>query len=107
MGISYFYAYNHCMIRPAQVESLTTFQKNLKRISEELGVSKEPMVLTVNGRAKLVVQDADAYGKLLDEVERARFVSAIREGIEEARAGQGRPAEQVYEEMRSKYGLPR
>jgi hypothetical protein len=35
-------------------------------------------VLTVNGRAELVVQAADSYRELLDRLERAEALAAIR-----------------------------
>ena len=34
-------------------------------------------------------------------------VEAIREGYDEMKAGLARPAQEVFEELREKYGLPR
>ena len=93
------------MIRTSSIESLTNFQKNAKQFTSQLEESKEPLVLTVNGKAKLVIQDADAYQSLLDEVERSRFIEAVRQGLRESEQGLGRPAEEVYAEMKAKHGL--
>ncbi len=42
--------------------------------------SKTPLVLTVNGRAELAVQDAESYQLILDRLERAATTAAIRRG---------------------------
>ena len=93
------------MIRTTAIESLTSFQKNVKSYIGRLRRTKEPLLLTVNGKARLVVQDAEAYQALLDQVERARLIEAIRQGLREAEEGRGRPAEEVFAEMKSKYGF--
>ena len=93
------------MIRTTSIDSLTNFQKNAKSFASRLEESKEPLVLTVNGKAKLVVQDAEAYQAMLDELERGRFVEAVRQGLRESEQGLGRPAEEVYAEMKARYGL--
>ena len=93
------------MIRTTGIDSLTNFQKNAKSFASRLEESKEPLVLTVNGKAKLVVQDAEAYQAMLDELERGRFVEAVRQGLRESEQGLGRPAEEVYAEMKARYGL--
>jgi len=93
------------MIRAEAIDSLTNFQKNAKSYVDNLEESKQPLILTVNGKAKVVVQDAGAYQALVDEVEQARFVNALREGIKQLDEGKGRPAEDVVAEMKAKYGL--
>jgi PHD/YefM family antitoxin component YafN of YafNO toxin-antitoxin module len=93
------------MIKTTGIDSLTNFQKNAKSFVRRLEESKEPMVLTVNGKAKLVVQDAEAYQLLLDQLERAKFIDAVRLGLNEAEQGLGRPAEEAFQAMKSKYGL--
>jgi hypothetical protein len=56
-----------------------------------------------NAKAKLVVQDAGAYQAMLDELDRSRFIEAIRQGFKESEQGLGRPAEVVFAEMKAKY----
>jgi hypothetical protein len=51
-------------------------------------------VLTVNGKAELVVQDAAAYQKLLELVEQMETVQILRERLAAARRGEGRPVEE-------------
>ncbi len=42
-----------------------------------------------------------------DEEELRETRAAIDEALEQSRRGEGRPAEEVFEEMRAKYGIPR
>lgn len=93
------------MIKISSIDSLTNFQKNARSFVNRLEETQQPIVLTVNGKAKLVIQDAEAYQSMLDELERARFLDAVRQGIQEADQSQGRSAEEVFAEMKVKYGL--
>lgn len=61
----------------------------------------------MNGKAEVVVQDAEAYQQLLERLEYAESVAAIRKGIEEFESGQGKPARESLEELRAKHGISR
>lgn len=93
------------MIDLREIHSLSDFQRNTKSYVERLKETKSPVVLTVNGKAELVVQDAASYQELLDRVERAETVAAVRQAMEEFERGEGRPAREALEELRAKYGL--
>ena len=93
------------MIKTTGIDSLTNFQKNARQFTSRLEETKEPLVLTVNGKAKLVIQDAGAYQEMLDELERSRFVDAVGQALKEADRGLGRPGEIVFAEVKAKYGL--
>ena len=64
------------------------------------------MVLTVKGQAAAVVQDAEAYQRLLDVAAKADAREGIRQGLEEARSGKGRPVRAFFAEFKAKRGLP-
>jgi len=66
---------------------------------------KTPLLLTVNGRAELVVQDAESYQALLDRLERAETVASIRRGMQEFEEGKGRPAREALEQTLSSHGI--
>jgi PHD/YefM family antitoxin component YafN of YafNO toxin-antitoxin module len=93
------------MIRATDVHSVTEFTRNTKAFIERLKESKNPMVLTVNGDAEIVVQDAASYQVLLDEIEHARLLQALREGIKDSEEGRVVPLEQFVAEMRAKYDV--
>jgi predicted transcriptional regulator len=59
----------------------------------------------VNGRAEVVIQDAESYQDLLDRLHNMETLAAIREGMASAERGEGKPVEQVFSEMQAKYGL--
>jgi hypothetical protein len=63
------------------------------------------MVLTVNGKAELVVQDATAYEKLLELVERLETIEGVRAGLEEMKAGRGRPVRELFQEIEREFDL--
>jgi len=69
------------------IHSLTDFKKNTPEFLRQLKDTGEPVVLTINGKAELVVQDAASYQKLLDLAEEARVVEGIRQGLEDMKAG--------------------
>ncbi len=53
------------------IRPLSDFQRNTKEHLRAMKRTGHPRVLTVNGRAELVVQDARSYQKLLDLLEEA------------------------------------
>lgn len=59
------------MIDLREIRSVTEFQRNIKDYIGRLKEKKTPLVLTVNGRAELVVQDAESYQLLMERLERA------------------------------------
>jgi len=75
------------------------FMKQLKK-------SKRPDVLTVNGKADVVMQDARACQRLLDMTARSDLHEAIRQGLEEVRAGKGRSLREFLAEFKATYGIP-
>lgn len=65
------------------------------------------MVLTVNGRAELVVQNAAGYQALRERLERAETIAAIRQGMEEFARGQGIALGEAEKRLRKKHGFSR
>ncbi len=75
----------------------------MKQIKE----SKRPVVLTVNGKAAAVVQDAEAYQRLLDIAASVDAAEGIRQGMEDVRRGKIRSAKEFFKELEARHGLPR
>jgi prevent-host-death family protein len=69
------------------IHSLTDFKKNTSEFVDQLKQTGEPVVLTINGKAELVVQDAAAYQRLRQIAEEAMVIERIRQGIEDMKAG--------------------
>lgn len=87
------------------IQSLTDFKRNTSEFMKQMQNSGNPVVLTVNGKAALVVQDAAAYQQMLEALERAEAVAGIRRGLEQMHNGEGRPAAEFFAEMQHKYGI--
>lgn len=87
------------------IHSLTDFKRNTNDFVKQMKETKSPVVLTVNGKAELIVQDAESYQALLDTVERAEAIEGIRRGLEQRKRGEGQPAEEVFLQMCQKFGI--
>ena len=55
------------MVDVQNIHSLTEFKRNANSYIETIRRTKAPIVLTVNGEAAVVVQDAIAYQKCVDQ----------------------------------------
>jgi hypothetical protein len=62
-------------------------------------------VLTVKGKAAAIVQDAEAYQRLLDIAARADSEEGIRQGLDDVAHGRTRPAKEVFDDIRRKHGI--
>jgi len=89
------------------IRSLSDFKRNTGELMERMEESGEPMVLTVNGKAKLVVQDAASYQKLLESIDHDQAVKGIRRGLDDVKHGRSRAAQQAFAEIRKRHGIPR
>jgi PHD/YefM family antitoxin component YafN of YafNO toxin-antitoxin module len=95
------------MIDTREIHPMTDFLRNHKSHITRLKETRKPEVLTVNGRAEVVIQDATSYQEMLDSLESAQLILAVQEGLNAAEKSELKPAQQVLEEMRAKYGLQR
>jgi len=93
-------------IRPEDITPLTDFQRNVKEHIRRLQETGRAEVLTVNGRASVVVQDARAYQRLFELAEQMEVLLAVREGLDSAERGKGIFLDELDREFRAKHGLP-
>ena len=91
----------------SDIQSLTTFRRASGNFMKQLKKTKRPVVLTVNGKAAAVVQDAEAYQRLLDIAARADAEEGIRQGLDDVAHGRTRPAREFFDEFEAKNGIPR
>ena len=82
------------------IQPLTDFKRNTTELLRQMKETGEPIVLTINGRAELVVQDAGSYQRLLELVDRLEAIAGIRRGLDESRRGEGQPIEDAVREIR-------
>jgi prevent-host-death family protein len=91
----------------SDIQSLTTFRRSSGEFMKQLKKTKRPVVLTVNGKAAAVVQDAQAYQRLLDIAARADAEEGIRQGLDDVANARTRPAREVFDEIRRRHAIPR
>ena len=74
------------------INSLSNFKRETPKFLEQLRETKAPIVLTLNGVSEIVVQSAEGYQALLDQLEEFETEAAIGAGFQELKEGKGVPA---------------
>jgi prevent-host-death family protein len=82
------------------IDSLSNFKRNTPEFIRQMKKTGHPVVLTINGKAELVVQDTASYQKLVERADQADRMDALRASIDDMRAGRVVPAENMLAEMR-------
>jgi prevent-host-death family protein len=89
------------------IQPLTTFRNNSVKFMRRLKKSKQPIVITVNGKAEAVLQDPAEYQRMVALARQADLELTIRQSDADIAAGRTRPAREVFDELRKKYNIPR
>jgi prevent-host-death family protein len=89
------------------IHSLSDFKRKTTEFMSRMKESGRPVVLTINGRAELVVQDAASYQRLLELAERAEMIDFLRESRADVEAGRTEPAVEALERLARKHKLNR
>lgn len=84
----------------SDIDSLSNFKRNTPEFLRQLKETGHPVVLTINGKAELVVQDTASYQKLIELAERAERMDALKASLDDMKAGRVIPAADVLAEMR-------
>ena len=112
------------MVNVQNIHSLTEFKRNANSYIETIRSTKAPIVLTVNGEAAVVVQDAIEYQALidrlkadeeeLDQIDLERLRREAEVGLKDLREGRfttytadtiGNLADRIKAEGRAELGL--
>ena len=88
------------------IQSLSDFKQNTSKLIRQVRDTKQPIILTVNGKAAVVIQDAESYEALVEVQDRADAVAVLKERLEYVRKG-GKllAADDVFESISRKYGI--
>ena len=89
------------MISVQDIRSLTDFQRHTKSHLRRLKATGRPAVLTVNGKAELIVQDAAAFEEMLDAIR------GIQRGLEAMKERTGKPFRVALDEIRARHRIAR
>jgi prevent-host-death family protein len=88
------------------IHSLSTFKRDTARLVRQMKKTKAPVILTVNGKAELVVQDAESYQKLLEAKDRMEAIEGLKRGLESMKGRLGKPATDFFREFFAEKGIP-
>jgi prevent-host-death family protein len=88
------------------IHSLSDFKRKTTDFLEQMRGTGNPVVLTINGKAELVVQDAASYQKLLDRIDQLEALEGIARGLADVEAGRVTPLQEFDQEFRKRRGLP-
>ena len=91
------------MFRSSDIHTITDFSRKPAEHIKRLAKSKRPEVLTVNGKAALVVQDAQSYERMAELADYAESIQNIRQALSEP----GRPLGEFTKEFEAKHGIKR
>lgn len=89
------------------IHSLSDFKRQTAGFLTRMRKEGRPLVLTVNGKSELVVQDAASYQKLLNRLEEMEAIVAIRQGISDHEAGRVTSLKDFAADFRKRRGLSR
>jgi prevent-host-death family protein len=81
------------------INSLSNFKRNTPEFLRQLKETGHPVVLTINGKAELVVQDAASYQKLFELAERLETIEAVKDSLASIGRGEGRPMGDVFDAL--------
>jgi len=87
------------------IHPLTDFKRNTSDFLSRMKKTRQPVVLTVNGKAEFVVQDARSYQQIRDRLDRLEAIEAIRLGIEAAQDGRVKPARRALAALQERLGI--
>lgn len=85
--------------------SLSDFSQQSSALHERIKETHRPMLLTVEGRVELVVQDAATFQKMQALIERIETLDGIDKGLASIEAGQGIDAEDFFGWMESRHAF--
>lgn len=88
------------------IMSLSTFKRDSNKVMRQMKKTKEPVVLTVNGKAAIVVQDVESYQRLLELKERAEVTETLRQRLASRGRKKGRSVDDFFSEFFAKNNIP-
>ena len=92
------------MVKATSIKALSDFVRNSKSHIARLRATGEPEILTVNGEAAVVVQDAAAFETMATLAKQTRQDARLVEALEHFRnGGRGEPADRVFAKLARKH----
>ena len=91
----------------SNTQTIATFLKNSTELLDQLNTDGHPITLVAEGHPIAILQSPAEYQRLRNLAAEASADEGIRQGLEDVAAGRVRPAQEVFDELREKYRIPR
>ena len=82
-----------------QIKPISYLKAHANEVARTLGERQQPLIITQNGEAKMVVQDIDSYERMQETVSLLKILALGNRQIE---AGQVEPAAEVITRLRKR-----
>ena len=85
----------------SQIKPISYLKAHAAEIVRHLGEQREPLVITQNGEAKVVMQDIETYERTQETL---AFLKILAIGTRQIEEGKVEPAEDVIKRLRERQG---
>ncbi len=92
------------MFKMDAIHPVSDFSRKPAEHIKRLKKTGLPEILTVNGKAEIVIQDAKAYEKMIELLDSLEKIARAAKSHDE---GKGIPANEFFKEFEKKHGLKR
>jgi len=100
--------YTVCMRITRDIQSLSDFKQNASKLIKQVRETKEPLILTVNGKAAVVLHDAESYQDMVERDDYWETVAALRVALADIdNSDQWQTSDEVFAEIRTEFGIER
>ena len=87
------------MIKMDSIHPVSEFSRKPAEYIKRLKETRKPEVLTVNGKAEVVIQDAKAYEEMLELLESIKQISKSVKDIEERKT---KPLDEAFSDIKKR-----
>ncbi|MBL4802533.1 MAG: type II toxin-antitoxin system Phd/YefM family antitoxin [Emcibacter sp.] len=91
------------MFSSTDIHTVTEFSRKPAEYIKRLKETKNPEILTVNGKASVIIQDAASYEEMAKLADYADSILHIRQALSE----DSRPFSEFTDEFEAKHGIKR
>ena len=88
------------------IQTLSEFKQNASKMVKQVQETKQPLVLTVNGKPAAVLQDPDSFQELVNSREYTETVAILRRRMRDMDNADNWPTHaEVFEQVRNKFDI--
>ncbi|CAN5645086.1 hypothetical protein BH23GEM10_BH23GEM10_14180 [soil metagenome] len=90
------------MFKTEDIRSLSDFVRHTRSHLDRLRTTRRPEILTHNGAAEVIVQNAEAYQDLVDRLDELETLAALNEAAAEIDRGEGVSVDEAEARLRKR-----